>query len=217
VARSSDDRSVLKGLLNQAEIDIDPYRFDLVWRYHELLVAECSEKTLVSVSDSKELFIKHYIDCLKVGTLANLSSPLLDLGSGAGLPGILLKIQNPGITVFLAEDRKPKIEFLKLVIRSLDLNHIGLFTQRITPESFQVPVKAVITRALEPLVKTLTRVTSFLEDGGKVLFMKGQSVDSELKEFENSPVSNNYKIDKDQTYRLPGLGHERRLLTFLKL
>jgi 16S rRNA (guanine527-N7)-methyltransferase len=151
-----------------------------------------------------------------VGQLIDLPSPLVDVGTGAGFPGIPLKIRYPGLTLTLAEQRPRRIAFLQEAISSLGLKNTDTFKQRVVSRSLTAAMGAVITRAVEPIEKTLLRTSGCTRRGSLVIFMKGPGVDTELptarKRFEAD-----YELQVDRAYVLPHSPHARRLLVFRRL
>jgi 16S rRNA (guanine527-N7)-methyltransferase len=151
-----------------------------------------------------------------VGRLIDLPSPLVDVGTGAGFPGIPLKIRYPHLTLVLAEQRPRRIEFLNEAIRTLGLARTTTFKQRVVSRSFVTPMRGVITRAVEPIAKTLLRTSGCTRRGSQIIFMKGPGVDEEL-EHARREFDALYRLKLDRAYRLPHTPHERRLVVFERL
>jgi 16S rRNA (guanine527-N7)-methyltransferase len=160
---------------------------------------------------------KHYVDCILVAELLewDLPSPLLDIGTGAGLPGILLKITCPGTELILSEGRHKRIAFLREAVKALGLKGIEIYEGKIYP-SFNRSVNGVITRALESIPKTLDRVMQCLVPGGRAVFMKGPGCDHELEE-ALEVFRAHYRLSQDLSYTIPHSSHHRRLIVFKRL
>src|SRR5262249_16614210 len=153
--------------------------------------------------------LKHYVDCALVATLVDLPSPLLDLGSGAGFPGIPLKIVRPDVEIVLGEPRAKRIEFLREAVRELALPGVEVVAHRIGAR-FDYPVRGVIPRAVETISATLARVAPWLEPGGLVLFMKGPGVDGEIESLRRD-WRQSFRLVRDVPYTIPHTPHTRRL------
>lgn len=167
---------------------------------------------LTGLRDPREVAVKHFLDCALVPSLVSLPSPLMDLGTGAGFPGVVIKVLCPPIQVVLAEERIPKITFLEEVVETLGLEGVEIYPHRVTSQ-FPGRVNGVITRAVEPIATTLRRVQGFLAPGGLAIFMKGPAVDPEIiqaSRLRRSP----YVLREDRSYRLPGASGQRRLLVY---
>ncbi len=203
-------------LLENSGIRINKEQLEQLWRYHNLIRKHNDDRDLTRITDFHQMVLKHYVDCLIVGKFATLPSPLLDIGTGAGFPGIPLKIRYPHLKMVLAEHRPRRVEFLKRVIHDLGLKHIQVFDHKVVSRSFQEPVQGVITRALETIDKTLLRTSASLEKGGQVYFLKGPNVDPEIHEVQRR-FDGKFRLVQDEHYRLPGTAHERRLVVYEKL
>ena len=139
---------------------------------------------------------------------------MLDIGTGAGFPGIPIKIMFPSVKLILAEQRKRRVDFLNLAIDKLKLTGIDVYPHKVTDKSF-FNVDGVITRALEDISDTLHRVEHFLPKNGSVIFLKGPDASKDILSLtENN--KKNYELQLDQEYTLPGTNFSRRVLMFGK-
>ncbi len=98
---------------------------------------------------------------------------------------------------------------------ALQLKNVDIYPHKISPD-FHTQVKSVITRALEPISKTLQRISSCLEIGGLAIFMKGPSIDTEMKRFKKL-FFKKYKFLQNHVYSLPLINHQRRLAVLERL
>jgi 16S rRNA (guanine527-N7)-methyltransferase len=163
----------------------------------------------------RDIGIKHFIDSLMVPRLTQLMFPLLDVGTGPGFPGIPLKIMFPGDKIILAEGVRRRVDFLKAVRDEMGLKELQVVGRKID-DTFQLPVRGVITRALEDVGQTLQSVSQCLEVGGQVYLMKGPNVDPEIKQAVKR-WGEFYALVEDHDYELPNTPHKRRLVVFRKL
>jgi tRNA G18 (ribose-2'-O)-methylase SpoU len=121
---------------------------------------------------------------------------------------------NPSVKIILAEQRKKRVDFLKLAIDKLKLTGIDVYPHKVTDKSF-FNVAGVITRALEDIPETLDRVEHFLPESGIVIFLKGPDASKDILDMtENN--KKNYELKLDQDYTLPGTNFSRRILVFRK-
>ncbi len=206
----------MDALLRKSGIRLNDGQIKQLWRYHNLLRLRNVGNELTRLIGFETIVIKHYVDCLIVGNLMRLPSPIVDVGTGPGFPGIPLKIRYPGLKMILAEPRPKRVAFLREVIHELGLKDIEVFEHRVVSQSFTTPVQAAITRAVETIDKTLLRTSGSLVPGGELIFMKGPNADEEvqdvLKRFGES-----YELVKDQPYTLPHTEHNRRLIVFRRI
>jgi len=206
----------MRELLTRSKIELAPPALDKLWRFHQLLRERNEDRDLTRLIEFESVVIKHYVDSLYVGKLVKLPSPLVDVGTGAGFPGIPLKIGYPDIELILAEQRPRRVMFLNDAIRLLGLRNVKTFDHRVVSRSFTEPVRGVITRAVEPITKTLLRTSGATDIGSQIIFMKGPGVDEELREAVRD-FKRDYKLIRDQPYSLPHTTHDRRLVIFERL
>jgi 16S rRNA (guanine(527)-N(7))-methyltransferase RsmG len=179
-------------------------------RRHWQMLVESDDKTdLTRLESTQEIAIKHYLDCAMPLKFTALPSPLLDIGSGAGFPGLVLKILSPETEVILGEVRPKRTRFLQQVIDELGLTGVQVFAHRIGPQ-FPLEIQGVATRALESCRDTLYRVAPFLPAGGRVLLLKGPKGDEEIA--EALAEMKDFAHEKTFSYNLADTRNERRLV-----
>lgn len=202
-------------LIRKSDIKLNKEQIDQLWRYHNLIRNRNQDRELTRIIGFEPMIIKHYVDSMIVGKFFPLPSPLVDIGTGAGFPGIPLKIRYPHLKLILAEPRPKRIAFLKEAITELRLKNVEVFEHKVVSRSFTTPVKGVITRAVEDIEKTILRSSGCLENGGHLIFLKGPAVDPEItiamKRFGYA-----FELVLNKTYKLPHSGHTRRLVVFKK-
>lgn len=184
-------------------------------KYYVLLMEEQNKQNLTRMLNFRDIAIKQFIDCAIIDNLIDLEFPLMDVGTGPGLPGIVLKILNPDKPMYLAEGVQKRVNFLKDVREKMNLKQLGIFGRNID-ERFVYPMHAVITRAVEDISNTLENVKHSVQNGGVVYFMKGPQVDEELK-VALEKHKDYYHLEKNISYSLPKSTHDRRLLAFRKI
>jgi 16S rRNA (guanine527-N7)-methyltransferase len=208
-------RQAMQHLLERCGILLAPAQVDQLWTYHQMLRAANAELNLTRIHNFENIVLKHYVDSLIILKLTELPTPLVDMGSGAGLPGIPLKIARPEIEMILAEPRGARAEFLRNVCGELKLGGIEVHAGKIGP-GYTRRVAGVITRAVTTVWETLDRVEGCLGAGGRVLFMKGPACDAEVAAAAESHVSR-FRLVADHAYQLPHSTHARRLLIYERL
>lgn len=181
-------------------------------QFYVLLMKTQEKENFTRLVSIKDVGIRHFIDCMMVPRLTELQFPLMDLGTGPGFPGIPLKILFPKEPIFLAEGVQRRVEFLKTVREELHLENLPIIGRNINP-FFAYPMQSVITRAVEDVGNTLKNVSTCLQTGGRVYFMKGPNVQPELEAL-TPELQEHYILEKNIFYTLPKTPHERRLLVF---
>ncbi len=204
----------LRQWFQRSGLALQEHQYLQLWQYHRLLRKRNAEYDLTRIYQFDNMVQKHYIDCVLVAKLLKwrLPSPILDIGTGAGLPGIPLKIVCPDVEFILSEGRHKRVQFLQEAVHSLELRGVEIYGQKIRT-SFTRPVNAVITRALETIPKTLLRVSGCLVRRGAAIFMKGPHCDQELEEASKAFLQD-YRLIRDTPYTIPHSPHRRRLLVF---
>ncbi len=208
----------MAGLLKNCGIDLSRRQVDQLWTYHQLLREYNEELNLTRIHNFANMVLKLYVDSILPGAMIDLPSPLLDLGTGPGMPGIPLKIAYPHVEMLLAEGRGKRVDFLRIAVERLGLDGVGVIDRAITP-SFEQPVAGVITRAVETIAQTLDHIRGCLASGGPAIFMKGPNCDEEVRAAAagESKYRESYRLVRDESYRIPNTSHERRLVVFQRL
>jgi 16S rRNA (guanine527-N7)-methyltransferase len=210
--RAAPDMEQMDAVLQSCGIRLSRLQLRQLWAYHTLLREGNAELNLTRVRNFANMVLKLYADSMLPADLQELPSPLLDLGTGPGMPGIPLKIYRPQLEVILAESRANRVEFLQHALERLGLESIRVVGGRIT-ERFEEPVAGVITRAVETIEHTLERVAGCLARNGLVILMKGPHCDDEISRAQ-ARFSDAYTLVSDRPYRIPGTRHDRRLVVY---
>ncbi len=208
-------QSALIAILESCGITLTPAQYDQLWAYHGMLRAANADLNLTRIHNFENMVLKHYVDSLLVLKFEELPSPLMDMGSGPGLPGVPLKIARPDLAMILAEPRGARAEFLEEVRGRLRLENVEIHAGKITPR-FTRKVAGIITRAVASIPETLDRVANALEPGGRMLFMKGPECDPEIAQAKESHAES-FQLVADHAYAIPGTTHDRRLLVYERL
>ena len=198
----------------KAGLDPDERQIEQFTLLHDLLVTHNEAFDLTRLRSFDDIIMKHFIDSVYFTRFAELPESLVDIGTGPGFPGVPLKIMNPELRLVLAEPKARRVTFLGMVIEELGLDNTEVYPHLVTEKSF-FNVDGVITRALESVNGTLSRVNHFLPEGGKVFFMKGPEADTDLNDIDEKN-SMDFSLSTDRKYRLPDTTHERRILVFTK-
>ncbi len=157
-----------------------PHRLGLLERYAGLLATEGVTRGLIGPREVPRLWDRHLVNCGLLAPLVPVDSAVADLGSGAGLPGIVLAIARPDLRITLVEPMARRVAFLEEVRSSLGLESVEVVRERAEqwpdPPRFDV----VTARALAGLPKLLAWGMPLVADGGVLLAMKGSSAADEI-------------------------------------
>lgn len=149
--------------------------------YRELLLRWNERINLISEHTAEAVDQRHIADCLQLAPLLPQDGPIGDLGSGAGLPGLVLAALAPEREVHLVEADRRKAAFLIEASATLQLPKVRVHPLRIEKVKLP-PLAAVTARALAPLVALLPHAERFLAPGGVAIFPKGRNAEKELTE-----------------------------------
>jgi 16S rRNA (guanine(527)-N(7))-methyltransferase RsmG len=208
-------RKSLEAILKSCGIHLAAQAVDALWEYHQMLREANTRLNLTRIHQFDNMVLKHYVDSLFVLRFEELPSPLVDMGSGPGLPGVPLAIARPGVRMILAEPRGARADFLREVVERLGLSQVEVYANKVNAR-FPHQVQGVITRAVASIPETLDRVAHTILPGGKMLFMKGPDCDLEIAEalLTHSEL---FKLTADHRYTLPDSTHDRRLVVYERL
>ncbi len=178
--------------------------------YLDLLVKWNQKINLTSEKSSQDILLRHIFDSLQYATFISSQDEIVDIGSGAGFPGIPLKIIYPELVATLIESQRKRCSFLETVISQLELTAIQVINDRAEKTSPKRLVEAVILRGVSDIKSCLELATPFLGEGGKVVLKKGLEERGELKQ----PI---YGFALEQEVVVTGYNNKKsRLLVFVK-
>lgn len=147
--------------------------------YRDLLLRWNATINLVSARTAAELEQRHIADSLQLVPLLPADGPIADLGSGGGLPGLVIAAALPGREIHLVESDKRKCAFLIEAAGTLGLARVKVHARRIE-QVVLPPMAAVTARALAPLPALLAHAAALLAPGGIAVLPKGRSAEQEL-------------------------------------
>jgi len=144
---------------------------------------------LTALKTDREIIIKHFLDSLLfIKVLPCDVQTIADVGSGAGFPGIPLKIIKPHLKVFLIEPTKKKAVFLRHICNKLGLEQIEIIEKRIE-DIDDIKVDAALTRALFSIDDFVKKAGGILNQNGVLILSKGPKIEEELKKIEMINIS----------------------------
>ena len=174
---------------------------------------------LTAIRSEKGIVLKHFLDSLSVYPYLSKSSSLLDIGSGAGFPGIPLKMVDPFLEVTLIDSVRKKVDFQKHIIRALGLKGIQAIHGRVQDkeilQSMTERFDTVISRAFSDLQTLLLLAFPFLKKGGILLAMKGELEKEEIRLFSKGEETR-YRLQTTASSFLPKSSFKRSILLFEK-
>jgi len=194
------------GLLELAGPAPDPQQEAALLSYLALLERWNQAYNLTAIKDPMQMVTRHLLDSLSVAPWIK-GGPLLDAGTGAGLPGIPLAITRPGLEVTLLDSSGKKIRFLNHVRRELGLENIMPVQERLESHSTEIRYQAIISRAFTNLASFARAARHLAAAPSRLLAMKGRFPQGEL---EDLPAW--IRIDSVEKLEVPGLQEDRHLV-----
>lgn len=210
-------RAIISGC-DQMELHIEQEQTETLYLYFAELQRWAKKINLIAkASTSEQIVEKHFLDSLSLLLVAkNAGSHLLDIGTGAGFPGLVCKVARPEMRLTLVEPRLKRVSFLKHIIRSLQLQDVIVSAGRIEDETTiasDAKITYVTSRAVNEIGLFCTMVERFTDPELRVICMKGPRWEQELVEAEkkHNILINDYKVTE---VCLPSSDAKRFLVDF---
>lgn len=175
---------LLKRALERSEISFYPGLIDKFSKYREILLSWNRRMNLISRRDEGRVVTRHFLESL--GLVKAVAFPLkarvVDLGSGAGFPGIPMKLVRPDLRVILVEAKRKRVLFLRQVVEELCLTGVEVVLGRVEEVGDKIePVDFVVSRSVADLVTLSEWSMGCLKPrGGELIVIKGPGVEKEL-------------------------------------
>lgn len=179
--------SVLNVLLREAALkELTQDQVEKFDRYLELILRWNARMNLTAVRNAEEIIRRHFFECIACAQLLPIDiETMLDLGSGAGFPGVPIAIYRSELKVTLAESQNKKAAFLREVGRSLDLD-VNVFAGR--AEALELRFDCVTLRAVDGMASALRRAIALLKTGGWLMVMTSTHQEEAVRSAANEIV-----------------------------
>lgn len=194
-------------------------QFDL---YYELLIEWNRVMNLTGITDYDEVNLKHFTDSLTISRIIDMAqiNTLIDVGTGAGFPGIPIKIAFPHIKVYLLDSLNKRIKFLNEVIKKLGLKNIYAFHGRAEDfakdRQYREKFDVCVSRAVANLPTLSEYCIPFVKTGGYFVSYKGGDSDEEVVRSENAITLLGGEIENTDRFFLPDTDMGRTLIKIRK-
>ena len=173
--------------LSKLNINITEKQLLDLEKYYNILVTENEKYNLTNITKKEDVYLKHFYDSLTIVKAINLKNQYIcDIGTGAGFPGLVLKIIFPELKIDLLDATQKKCNFLNIVISSLNLKNISVINERAEDYSIKVREKydIVTSRAVAPLKHLLEYSVPLLKEKGLFIALKS-NITEELNNINN--------------------------------
>lgn len=197
--------------LEKLGITLTSYQQEQLKKFYHLLISWNEKINLTRITSENEVYLKHFYDSLTITKVIDLNkvNTLCDVGTGAGFPGIVLKIVYPNLKITLVDALQKRVNYLNEIIKELDLSDIVAIHSR--GEDLKEKYDVVTARAVANITKLLNYTMHLVEKNGVFIAMKG-NITEELTPAVQRAISKKYSIEKIEEFYLPYENSQRSLV-----
>lgn len=211
---------IFKEKCKKNNIELQTYEIEKFYKYM-LGIIEWNEKiNVTAITDEKEFLEKHFIDSLTINKYLKNGKKLIDIGTGAGFPGIPLKIANSNLEVTLIDSVNKKLNVIKEVSKEIKLDKLEIIHTRAedlaNKSEYREQFDFATTRAVSNLSTIAEYMLPFVKIGGKAICMKGPNYEEELEDAEKAIGILGGKLEKVENLRLND-ENERNIVIISKI
>ncbi|MBE6155593.1 MAG: 16S rRNA (guanine(527)-N(7))-methyltransferase RsmG [Firmicutes bacterium] len=212
------NRDIFIQELQKLDIIVDEEKLNLLNKYYDYLIEYNSHTNLTTITEKNDVYLKHFYDSLTLSRYINLNEieSMIDIGSGAGFPGVVLKIFFPHINVTILDSNNKKTTFVSNLITKLGLNNIEVVNARAEDYAKENLNKYdLCTSRAVAFIDIISELSlPFINLNGKVALMKG-NIDNEIKILNNYQQKLNIKNYIINSFVLPNKD-ERNIIILTK-
>ena len=180
-------------------------------KFYQLLIEWNEKINLTRITEEQDVYLKHFYDSLTIAKVIDLSrkETLCDVGTGAGFPGIVLKIAYPNLKITLVDSLLKRVKYLNTIIKELELENIHAIHSR--GEEYKDQFDVVTARAVANIEKLLGFTMHLVNKSGIFVAMKG-NIEEEITEQVVNKINKQYKIVEINKFLLPKENSNRSLV-----
>lgn len=203
-------------------IQLTNQQVDQFFEYYRLLVQWNEFMNLTAITEMEEVMEKHFVDSLALSKAAEVGKieTLIDVGTGAGFPGIPLKIAYPHLRVVLLDSLNKRVKFLSTVIETLGLTNIqavhGRAEDAARQKAYREQFDAAVSRAVANMASLSEYCLPFVKVGGVFVPYKSGNIEEELKDAGKAVKTLGGTIRRVEKFQLPDTDIERSLVLIKK-
>lgn len=177
------------------------------YKYMNLLIEWNEKMNLTAITEPKEIILKHFIDSLTILKYIDDNSKLVDVGTGAGFPGVPLSIMNPTLKITLVDSLNKRLIFLQEVVKELNLKNIEIVHARAEEfgqnKNYREKFDIATSRAVANLATLSEYLVPLVKIGGKIVSMKASNAKEEINDAQKAIEVLGGKIEKIEEFDLP--------------
>lgn len=171
-----DDLDAFVAFAAQLDVALDPRQAQRLIEFERLLIERAIPAGLIARSDARRVRERHILDCLRAVPIPARGERCYDLGSGAGLPGMVVALARPDLTISLVERRTQKVAFLELALEVLEPDNVAVIPTAL--EDIEEPADLCFARALAPLTRAWTSARPLLQTHGRLVYFASRTPDT---------------------------------------
>lgn len=202
-------------------ISLEEKELNSFFDYTNLLLEWNNKINLTAITLEKEIILKHYVDSLTINKYIKDQKTVMDIGSGAGFPGIPLKILNKNNQFILVDSLNKRINFLEIVKKELKLENIEMIHARVEDlakdSKYRENIDIAVSRAVANLSTLLEYMLPFVKKDGICICMKGPNINKEIEESNKALETLGGKLEKVEKIVLPDSNIERNIVIVKKI
>lgn len=214
-------KQLMKENLKELNIELTELQLEQFYKYMNILIEWNKFMNLTGITEPEEVITKHFIDSLTALDKIDKNASIIDVGTGAGFPGIPVKIAFPDTKVVLLDSLNKRIKFLNEVIEKLELNNIETVHGRAEEygrnKNHREKYDIAIARAVAPLNILLEYLMPFAKVDGRCLCMKGSSSEEEIKNSMNAIKLLGGELIKTEEFCIPNTDIKRKIVQVNKV
>lgn len=211
----------MKQLANDINIKLDEKQVTGFYKYMNLLLEWNEKINLTAITEVDDIIIKHFIDSITALKYIENGSKIIDVGTGAGFPGIPLAIINPNLKITLMDSLNKRIIFLNEVIKKLEIKNIETIHGRAEEfgknGKYREKYDIAISRAVANMSTLSEYLIPFVKENGKCIYMKGPEIEEELESAKYAINELGGKIQSIEKMKLPKTDIKRNIIIVKKV
>ena len=202
--------------MKKINIDLSCEQLNKFKTYKNLLLEWNEKINLTSITEEDEIILKHFVDSLTIAKYINENDLIADIGTGAGFPGIPLKILKKDNKITLIDSLNKRINFLNKVIEECELNNVLAIHSRAEDIGHNMEYRGkydvVTSRAVAKLNVLLEYMMPLVKVGGRCICMKGPNIEDELEEAKNAIEIFGGEVERVEEINLPDSDNGRTIV-----
>lgn len=212
---------ILKNQCKNLNMSINENQLEQLHMYMKLL-QKCNESiNLTSIIEDKDILQKHFIDSITIIPYIDYKDNIIDVGTGAGFPGIPIKIAREDVKVTLLDSLNKRVNFMKEVISNLNLSNIQTIHGRAEDigknSNFREKFDVATSRAVAPLNILVEYLMPLVKKGGRCICMKGKDIKEELEISKKAINIFGGELEKVHEFYLPQSNIKRNIIIIRKM